>query len=483
MNKLITDTLVQLFAKTFNSHPQFIEALPSSGSYRQYYRIHAEDKTFIGVYNSDVKENQAFIGFTQTFASLHLPVPEILALSDDYKFYILNDLGDQTLFSYLQEHRKIFGFSNELLQTYKRIIDYLPIIQIQAAKNLDFSLCYPRAIFDKQSMMWDLNYFKYYFLKLARIPFDEQWLENDFEILTEFLLSAGTDFFLYRDFQSRNIMLQNDDIYFIDYQGGRKGALQYDLASLLYDAKADIPQEIRNELLEYYLKVLQLHVQMDRKAFTSHYYGFVLIRILQALGAYGFRGYYEKKTHFLQSIPFALSNLQYLLDQNLLPDNIPYLKNLLEKLKESEAIQQITQVQVPLKVRIHSFSFKKGIPSDPSGNGGGFVFDCRALPNPGRLEAYKKLCGKDEEVVKYLSAFPEVESFIQSTFDLVEQSVNQYLGRGFEHLMVSFGCTGGQHRSVYCAEKIADLLKNKSHLNIVLQHIEEPNYEAARRSI
>ncbi len=483
MNKQIKDILVQLYQKHFKKEVLNIDELPSSGSYRQYFRIHSNDTTCIGAYNSDVKENKAFIGFTRHFSSLNIPVPEIIAVSDDEKYYLLNDLGDTTLFSFLQSHRKTHGFSEDLLNLYKKVLDYMPAFQIEGAKGLDFSLCYPRAVFDKQSMMWDLNYFKYYFLKLARISFDEQLLENDFEEFTKFLLQSDTNYFLYRDFQSRNIMLHDNNIVFIDYQGGRKGALQYDLASLLYDAKADIPEAIRKDLLEYYISNLQRHISFNKTEFSSHYYGFVLIRIMQALGAYGFRGYYENKTHFLQSIPYALQNLQHLLDHNLLPDNIPYLKNMLEKLKDSEKLQQISDVKPKLHLTISSFSYKKGIPADVSGNGGGFVFDCRALPNPGRLEEYKKLCGKDPEVVQYLEAYPEVNTFIRNTFQLIEQSVNAYIERGFTHLMVSFGCTGGQHRSVYSAEKAFAMLKDKQGLDITITHIEEPNYEAARRAI
>ena len=483
MNKLIKDNLIQLYINNIGNEVKEIESLPGSGSYRQYYRIHAESSNCIGVYNNDIKENKAFFGFTQHFTSLQLPVPKILAISADEKYYLLNDLGDTTLFSYIQEHQKTHGFSIELIDIYKHILSYLPKFLINAAKTLDFSLSYPRGIFDKQSMMWDLNYFKYYFLKLARIPFDEQLLENDFEKFTDFLLASDSQYFLYRDFQSRNIMLQDKQAFFIDYQGGRKGALQYDLASILYDAKADIPEPIRNELLEFYIAELQKYLPVDSAQFISHYYGFVLIRIMQALGAYGFRGYYEKKSHFLQSIPYALNNLQFLIDENKLPENIPYLKNLLDKLKTSETLQQIIHIQPPLQVSINSFSYKKEIPSDPSGNGGGFMFDCRALPNPGRLEPYKILCGKDKEVVDYLERFPEVNSFIQNTYHLVEQSITSYKDRGFTHLMVSYGCTGGQHRSVYCAEKLASLLKNKAHLQITIKHIEEPHYEASRRTL
>lgn len=446
--------------------------LPSSGSYRQYYRIKNEDKSFLAAFNPDEKENKAFISFSRHFFSKGLRVPEILAADEKQKNYILQDLGDITLFSWLSELRAEKGFSDEIISTYKKVIIQLPRFQIAASNDLDYSVCYPRAMFDKQSMLWDLSYFKYYFLKLSQIYFDEQKLEDDFQILTEYLLEADCNYFLYRDFQSRNVMLVNSEPYFIDYQGGRKGALQYDIASLLYDAKADIPQETRTMLLDFYMNMVSEYIKTDRKKFSEFYYGYVLIRIMQALGAYGFRGFYEKKEHFLQSIPYALVNLKWLLENTLLPVKIPTLLKLLEDLTVSEKLYALGKHEKDLTVTINSFSYKNGIPADVTGNGGGFVFDCRALHNPGRYEEYKQLTGKDKEVIDFLKKEPEIYEFMNHVYGLVDKTVENYLARKFTHLMISFGCTGGQHRSVFCANVLADHLKKKSGLRINLHHTE-----------
>ncbi|RIH64972.1 phosphotransferase enzyme family protein [Mariniphaga sediminis] len=446
--------------------------LPPSGSYRQYCRLENGNRSVIGAYNADVKENTAFLSFTNHFRQKGLPVPEIFAVSSDLKKYLLEDLGNLTLFDYLSETRESEGFSESIVSKYRKVLEVLPKIQITAGKDMDYSVCYPREAFDKQSMMWDLNYFKYYFLKLAKIPFDEQALEDDFQVFSDYLLSAPSDYFLYRDFQSRNVMLKNNDVYFIDYQGGRRGALQYDLASLLYDGKADIPQEIRSQLFGFYLAELRNYIPVNESEFTSYFNGFVLIRIMQAMGAYGFRGFYEKKEHFLKSIPFAIHNLQSLLPELSLPVNMPELVNVLHLLIHSESLKEIGQVHRDLTVRITSFSYKKGIPADPSGNGGGFAFDCRALNNPGRYAEYKNLTGKDLKVQQFLEQNSEMKWFLKPVKALVEQSIKNYLERGFTHLTVNFGCTGGQHRSVYAAEKLAAHLRNNFPVNVVLVHRE-----------
>jgi len=466
--------LISLFEQwAGESHTEFYP-LPPSGSYREYYRIKSKNKTAIGVYNADPKENKAFITFSEHFKSKGLNVPEIFGKDLNKNIYLEEDLGDITLFSYLTAVRKNGDFPAEVYDVYKKVLELLPRFQIEAAKDLDYSVCYPRAKFDRQSMMWDLNYFKYYFLKLAKIPFEEQALENDFQRFVDYLLSADDDYFLYRDFQSRNIMLKNNAPYFIDYQGGRRGALQYDVASLLYDAKADIPQLVRNELLRYYLKVLRDFIDVDERKFVEYYYGYALIRIMQACGAYGFRGFYEKKEHFLKSIPYAVENLRWLLDNIELPIKIPALQKALFEITESAELKKfnVKKREYKLKVTIYSFSFKKGIPSDSHGNGGGFVFDCRGIINPGRFEEYKLLTGADLEVVNFLESKTKVSEFLSHVFKLVDMTVENYIQRKFTHLMVSFGCTGGQHRSVYCANKLAEHLKENFELDVNLIHRE-----------
>ena len=454
-----------------------IDKLPQSGSARQYFRIKTENSSIIGVYNDDLKENEAFFSFTQSFLQQQVPVPQILAIADDRTYYLLNDLGNETLYSFLCAQRKFGNWTDELTKIYKKVIAQLPKIQLAGRNTIDFSKCYPRFAFDRQSMQWDLNYFKYFFLKLANIPFDEQLLEDDFQSLIEFLQEADSNFFLYRDFQSRNIMIQNGEVYFIDYQGGRKGALQYDVASLLYDGKADIPENIREELFQYYVDCLSCELPVDKERFALHYHAFVLIRIMQAMGAYGFRGYYEKKTHFLLSIPFAVRNIRYLLENQKVPSQLSYLKEVLKKITESDFVKSTILPQDKLTISVTSFSYKKGIPEDVTGNGGGFVFDCRALPNPGREIQYKQLTGMDKPVIEYLEQYAEVEDFKNHTQAIVFSAVRNYLERNFSHLAVNFGCTGGQHRSVYFAQSMADALREQfPEINVILTHREQSKH-------
>lgn len=465
--------IIALFESHFNEKAEHLQLLPPSGSYREYCRITNQHRSVIGALNSDVKENTAFLSFTSHFRKNGLPVPEVFTVSSDLKMYLQEDLGNTTLFDFLSQTREMEGFSENIVHEYKKVLKVLPRIQIVAGKNLDYSVCYPRAAFDKQSMMWDLNYFKYYFLKLAKIQFDEQALEDDFQVFSDYLLSADSDFFLYRDFQSRNVMLKNNAVWFIDYQGGRRGALQYDLASLLYDGKADIPQSIRQMLFEFYLEELKKYIPVSEREFKAFFTGFVLIRIMQAMGAYGFRGFYEKKEHFLKSIPFALKNLEQLLEDAVLPVEIPELLNVLNQLVHSEILKEIGQEKSNLTITVSSFSYKSGYPSDPSGNGGGHVFDCRAINNPGRYPEFQKLTGKDLEVQKFLEQNSEIGIFLNAVKLIVDQSVKTYLERKFTHLSIGFGCTGGQHRSVYAAEKIAQHLQNNFPVNVVLQHREQ----------
>jgi aminoglycoside/choline kinase family phosphotransferase len=465
--------IIQLFENHFNDKVIDLSMLPGSGSYREYCRLTSSSRTVIGAFNADVKENTAFLSFTNYFKMNDLPVPEVYAVSADLKKYLLEDLGDVTLFDFLSKIREKEGFSENIINEYKKVLRVLPRIQVAAGKALDYSVCYPRAAFDKQSMMWDLNYFKYYFLKLAKIQFDEQALEDDYQVFCEYLLSADSIFFLYRDFQSRNVMLKNGEVFFIDYQGGRRGALQYDLASLLYDGKADIPQFVRQQLFDFYIAELKKYIPVNDTDFEAYFKGFVLIRIMQAMGAYGFRGFYEKKEHFLKSIPFALKNLEQLLNDVKLPVELPELFSVLNQLNQSEVLKEIGQTKSNLTVTVSSFSYKNGYPADSSGNGGGHVFDCRALNNPGRYPEYMNLTGKDLEVQEFLEQKSEIGIFLNAVKIIVDQSVKTYLERNFTNLSVSFGCTGGRHRSVYSAEKVAEYLRNNFPVNVVVVHREQ----------
>ncbi len=463
------EPLLALFKSALGASAESCIPLKGDGSSRRLFRLSGGGRRAIGVLGPDAAENRAFLGFSRHFRSQGLPVPEIYAEDAVSGAYLEEDLGDLTLFDQLLADRSDAEVGEKTIGLYRRALEILPRFQVAAAKTLDYSLCYPRAAFDRQSMMWDLNYFKYYFLRLAQVPFSEQALEEDFERFAGFLLEARRDFFLYRDFQSRNIMVRGGEPFFIDYQGGRKGALQYDVASLLFDAKADLPSELREELLGYYLDAAGGQEKIDRAAFMRHYHGYVYIRILQALGAYGLRGFYERKAHFLQSIPYAVRNLEFLLRTAELPVGLPELTAVFRRLVGSSMLRQFGDAQLGLTVRVQSFSYREGLPSDEKGHGGGFVFDCRALPNPGRFERYAKLTGKDGEVVDFLAAEREVGEFLDRVFALVAHSVENYRSRNFTDLQVAFGCTGGRHRSVYCAERLAQRLK-KLGVRVELEH-------------
>ena len=473
MKQFIKKNIEDLYYNHFKEEITNIEKMPASGSYREYYRIQRKSGAILGAYNEDVKENRAFFSFAEHFYSYGINVPKVLAVSPGGDFYLLDDLGNLTLFDYLSVNRQGESLEKPVLKVYEKVIKDLPRIQVEAGQGIDYSKCYPRAEFDRQSMMWDLNYFKYYFLKLAKVSFDEQALESDFESFCTFLLCAQKDYFLFRDFQSRNIMLKDNVPYYIDFQGGRKGALQYDLASLLYDGKANIPNQTREYLYELYINELKKYIKVNETEFKSLYKGFVLIRIMQAMGAYGFRGFYEKKEHFLKSIPYAVKNIGYLLKNLNLPVRIPELIRVLGEISVSKPLRELVPDEEGLTVRITSFSYKKGIPQDPTSNGGGFVFDCRAINNPGRLKEYKHLTGKDKLVQEFLENKSDMNEFMESVYAIVGKSVEVYIDRGFSHLCVNFGCTGGQHRSVYGAEKLAAYLQNNFKLKVVLKHREQ----------
>lgn len=468
------DEIKQLFYKYCDKNADEVMPLPPSGSTRLYYRLRKDDFTAIAAFNPDQAENKAFFYITEKLRKAGVNVPEIYAEDPEKGIYLIQDLGDIDLFSLVRDDR--LHHDNSYMKWYKKAIDSMPAIQQKAAEGFDFTICYPRFAFDRGSMLWDLNYFKYYFLKFAYIPFHEQHLEDDFQALADYLMQAPGDYFLHRDFQSRNIMIHNNKTYFIDYQGGRKGALQYDLASLLFEAKTALTSNEREELLEYYIMVYSRNSDFDALNFKKLFPAYALIRILQAFGAYGYRGYFERKTLFLQSIPMAIRNLRWLLNTYDLGVELPHLKDVLSQMVEKPIYNFPELKSSVLNVTIYSFSYKKGIPDDYTGNGGGFVFDCRALPNPGRHDEYRGFTGLDQAVIDYLKDNLEVKYFLKRACKIIFSSVEEYTVRGFEHLMVSFGCTGGQHRSVYCAEFLYKELMNKYNVHLHVIHREIENH-------
>jgi len=360
------DVLERLFERYFHSPVGRVQPLQGQlgGSGRNIIRLAGANLSAIGILYNVHEENVAFLEFSRHFRRHGLPVPEIYAEDLSQGAYLEEDLGDTTLFEFLSRNRAGEDIAPEAIEAYRQVVALLPRFQIEAGRDLNYKVCYPRASFDRQSIAWDLNYFKYYFLRLAGISFNEQALENDFHHLTKFLLSAARDYFLYRDFQSRNVMWREGHPYFLDYQGGRKGALQYDIASLLYDAKADLPPDLRQQLLDHYLDTLAHFINFERAQFMQHYYAYVYVRIMQALGAYGFRGFYERKTHFLESVPYALKNLRWLLHHVKLPLALPALTDAFKGMLGSERLQSLSSKGKNLEVRVFSFSFHRGQPND-----------------------------------------------------------------------------------------------------------------------
>jgi aminoglycoside/choline kinase family phosphotransferase len=468
------DVLKQLFERHFHVPTERVQPLQGQlgGSGRAIVRLAGGGFTAIGILYPVREENVAFLEFSRHFRRHGLPVPEIYAEDLSQNAYLEEDLGNTTLFELLGQNRDGDVIAPLAVEAYRKVVAALPRFQVEAGGDLNYKVCYPRSSFDRQSIAWDLNYFKYYFLRLAGIPFNEQALELDFTRLTKFLLSANHDYFLYRDFQSRNVMLREGQPFFLDYQGGRKGALQYDIASLLFDGKADLPPELRQQLLDHYLDSLSSYISVDRDAFMEHYYAYVYVRILQALGAYGYRGFFERKAHFLQSVPYALKNLAWLAANVKLPIALPALMESLAGMSSSEKLQGLSASADGLMVRIFSFSFHRQMPVDETGNGGGFVFDARSLPNPGREERFKQLTGKDASVAEYLNQQESVHQYLASVLSLVDSGVANFRRRGFKNLMVSFGCTGGQHRSVFLAEQLAKHLQAAGGVEVVVRHIE-----------
>lgn len=464
-----TELLAQLYQSYTGEAPTSIEPLPGAGSNRKYFRLKGKE-SLIGVYGTSTEENRAFIYMARHFSQKGLPVPRILAEAPDQSAYLQDDLGDISLFQLIKQGRESGNFSDEETNILKRTIRLLPQIQFEGSKDMDFSYCYPLATFNRRSVLWDLNYFKYCFLKATGLEFQENLLEDDFERMADTLLQIEPQVFMYRDFQSRNVMIREGKPYFIDFQGGRKGPFYYDVASFLWQAKANYPDSLRQELLNEYLDALRPYHTIDKEQFLTTLRHFVLFRTLQVLGAYGFRGYFEKKAHFIQSVPYAIENLRQLLETDF--PEYPYLCLTLRKLTELPQFASIRNRR-KLTVRVMSFSYKKGIPEDPSGNGGGYVFDCRAVHNPGKYEQYKQLTGRDKPVIDFLEQDGEILQFLEHVDALADAHVQRFLERGFTNLSICFGCTGGQHRSVYSAEHVAHHLNEKFGVHIHLIHREQ----------
>lgn len=468
--------LVSLFLSYTGHEPLSVEPLAGSGSNRKYYRMTGNGISVIGVAGDDIEENKAFCYIASCFRDKGINVPEVYAVSGDCSCYIQEDLGSVNLFDAVSAGRECGEYGESEREILLRTVAMLPKIQLEGAEGFDFGRCYPEPAFCRRMVMSDLNYFKFCFLKTTGLEYNEASLDRDFSVLADDLMSEQADAFMYRDFQSRNVMLKDGEPYFIDFQGGRRGPLQYDLASFVWQAKARYPESLKEDMVSVYLDALGGYIDVDRERFREGLRLYVLFRTLQVLGAYGFRGYFERKEHFLQSIPWAVSNLRELLAEPF--RRYPYLNDMLSRLAGMDRFAPKRDIPAVaggerLMVEVYSFSFRKGIPEDRSGNGGGYVFDCRSIHNPGRYERYRSMTGMDREVIDFLENDGEVFSFMRHVYGVVDPHVETFMKRGFTHLMVSFGCTGGQHRSVYCAESLARHLKEKYDVDVVLTHREQ----------
>ena len=465
----MNEDLKGLYKACTGHDPDAVEAMPGAGSNRRYFRL-SGCPALIGVKGENADENRAFLYLAAHFREKGLPVPQVYACSEDELYYLQEDLGDTSLFGAIENGRLTGMFSGEEKALLRKTIRLLPALQVRGAEGLDFTRCYPQAAFNRRGILWDLNYFKYCFLKATGLDFREDRLEDDFQAMSDVLLQSDDAAFMYRDFQSRNVMIKDGEPWFIDFQGGRRGPVYYDVASFLWQAKANYPDDLRQELLGEYMDALRACCPVDEAEFRARLRHFVLFRTLQVLGAYGFRGYFERKPHFLQSVPYALANLRKLLREDY--PEYPYLCRLLGELTELKQFADGKRKQ-PLVVKVFSFSYKKGIPEDTSGNGGGFVFDCRAVHNPGKYDRYKPFTGLDEPVIRFLEEDGEITAFLEHVYALVDASVRRYLERGFTSLTVCFGCTGGQHRSVYSAQRLAEHLHRKFGVQVELTHREQ----------
>lgn len=473
------DAVMQLYKEWKGEPPASLDVLPQSGSERRYFRLHSERESVIGTYGANIKENETFIYFSNHFQRKQLPVANILAVNDEVSVYLQEDFGDISLLNILEKE----GFTDGVYSAFKKSLEALAQLQVKGDEGLNYNFCLTNTEFGKQAILADLLYFKYYFLDALRRPYDKQKLIDDFEALSTYLTHTEYKYFMFRDFQSRNILMTSSadessrhGVHFIDYQGGMKGAPQYDVASMLWQARANLPENWKENLLVDYMNAFENLIQssLDQSIFRSQYNGYVLIRLLQVLGAYGFRGLFERKAQFLTSIPLALRNLKSFLENQSLGIAVPEFRKVLAICVDNDVIEHFTPVQAsdqtPLVVKICSFSYKQGVPQDESGNGGGFVFDCRGILNPGRIEEFKVMHGRDKSVMDYIEQQTRMNEFLNSVFDIVDITVEDYIKRGFSSLMVSFGCTGGQHRSVYAADALARHLRNKFKVKTELKH-------------
>ncbi|ULQ52377.1 RapZ C-terminal domain-containing protein [Flavihumibacter fluvii] len=480
MEKII-DEIKSLWLQYAGTEALEVTKLPQSGSDRMYFRVTSAEtlvkveKTVIATYNDNLKENNTFFAFSKALLSKGCPVCRVLIVNEAGNTYLQEDFGDTSLLNVLEEK----GYTGEVYALFQQSLKKLAHLQIVGGSAINYDDCLTTREFGKQAIMSDLLYFKYYFLDTLKYPYDKQALLNDFEALSTYLTHTGNKHFMFRDFQSRNIMVKDGDIHFIDYQGGMLGALQYDVASMLWQARAELPADWKNSLLDYYIEEAGklLPQPLDPALFIAQYNGYVLIRLLQVLGAYGFRGFFQRKAQFLTSIPLALRNLKWFTENGRMGISVPEFDRCLGFCTSQEILDRFEPLKAddntPLVVQIHSFSFRKGIPADTSGNGGGFVFDCRAILNPGRIEEFKTQTGRDKAVKDFLEQRTTMPDFLNSVFDMVDISVTDYIKRGFGSLQVNFGCTGGQHRSVYAADALARHLRNKFGVKIELKHIEQ----------
>lgn len=472
-------TIIEEIRRLFSSYSRYpltgLDVIPQSGSNRIYFRIRTAERSYIATYNDNIRENRTFIYFSRHFRNRGCPVPEIYFVNEACTIYFQEDFGDQSLLTHLEKE----GHNTAVYSLFKQSLQELAKLQIRGDEGLDYSKTITSREFGKQAILSDLLYFKYYFLDTLQIPYDKELLIDDFERLSSYLSQAGHKYFLFRDFQSRNILVADGQVHFIDFQGGMKGALQYDVASLLWQAKAELSDSWKENLLEYYMDCVEklLEKEIDRATFVDRYNGYVLIRLLQVLGAYGFRGLFERKAHFLISIPLALRNLKWFVAHRQTGIALPEFDRLLALVVRDEVIGRFEPIQAdqdtPLVVHIRSFSYRNAIPADESGNGGGFVFDCRGILNPGRIAEFKTLTGRDKPVKDYLEQQTRMPEFLNGVYNIVDISVEDYIKRGFASLCVSFGCTGGQHRSVYAADALTRHLRNKYKIKIDLHHVEQ----------